>query len=184
MIYLIDGSIYGNFLITRGASSLVFFKAQRLNANLAMGDSCPRLKMKVIDQITEYRRFQISASELQTKRKALVQQRTVQNQLARYQQYSKNNSKAIASQFLYKADVAYNTHRAAIVHHWGAGGGGSHYNMANGKLFQKGFRLKGVVSRHSSQQARKTPQLRDGGANAVFGRTQGTSFKQKKGGKA
>jgi len=40
------------------------------------------------------------------------------------------------------------------VHHWGAGGGGSHYHTAGSKQFQKGVRIKGVISRHSKQGAK------------------------------
>jgi hypothetical protein len=63
-------------------------------------------------------------------------------------------SKAIASQFAFKAGAADNAARRAIVHHWGAGGGGSHYHNSGSKQFLKGVRVKGVVSRHSKQAAR------------------------------
>jgi hypothetical protein len=64
------------------------------------------------------------------------------------------NSKALPGQYIFKADFADNAARRAIVHHWGAGGGGSHYHMAGSKQFQKGIRVRGVVSRHSRQGAR------------------------------
>ncbi len=63
-------------------------------------------------------------------------------------------SKAIASQFAFKAGAADNAARRAIVHHWGAGGGGSHYHNSGSKQFLKGVRVKGVVSRHSKQGAK------------------------------
>ena len=40
------------------------------------------------------------------------------------------SSKAIASQFHHKQGESYNKHAHAITHHWGAGGGGSHYHMS------------------------------------------------------
>mmetsp|Transcript_70813 Transcript_70813/g.124989 ORF Transcript_70813/g.124989 Transcript_70813/m.124989 type:complete len:500 (+) Transcript_70813:25-1524(+) len=42
----------------------------------------------------------------------------------------------------------------AIVHHWGAGGGGSHYWGAGGKQYNKGNKVKGVILRHSRQGAK------------------------------
>ena len=63
-------------------------------------------------------------------------------------------SKALAAQFTTKAGFADNAARRAIVHHWGAGGGGSHYHTAGSKQFLKGVRIKGVVSRHSKQGAK------------------------------
>ena len=64
------------------------------------------------------------------------------------------NSKALPGQYTFKADFADNAAARAVVHHWGAGGGGSHYHMAGSKQFLKGVRVKGVVSRHSRQGAK------------------------------
>ena len=64
------------------------------------------------------------------------------------------NSKALPGQYTFKADFADNAAARAVVHHWGAGGGGSHYHMAGSKQFLKGVRVRGVVSRHSRQGAR------------------------------
>ena len=47
--------------------------------------------------------------------------------------WAKGNSKAIASNFIFKAGFADNKRTRAIIHHWGAGGGGSHYNMAGNR---------------------------------------------------
>ena len=65
-------------------------------------------------------------------------------------------SKALAAQYGTKAQFADNKARRAIVtHHWGAGGGGSHYHTAGSKQFQKGVRdREGVISRHSKQGAK------------------------------
>jgi pre-60S factor REI1 len=63
-------------------------------------------------------------------------------------------SKAISSSYTHKADAADNKHARAVVHHWGAGGGGSHYHMAGSRQYQKGNKVKGVVLRHSRQGAR------------------------------
>jgi hypothetical protein len=69
--------------------------------------------------------------------------------LSRMQVQSKGNSKAIASQFVHKEKPADNAAARAIVHHTG-----SHYVMAGSRQFQRGLRVKGVVSRHSKQGAK------------------------------
>ena len=58
-------------------------------------------------------------------------------------------SKALPSQFVYQPSPADNAAARAIVHHTG-----SHYHMAGGVQFQRGVRVKGVVSRHSKQGAK------------------------------
>jgi len=63
-------------------------------------------------------------------------------------------SKAMSANYTHKPDAADNKHARAIVHHWGAGGGGSHYHMAGSRQYQKGQKVKGVVLRHSRQGAR------------------------------
>ena len=69
--------------------------------------------------------------------------------------FHKGTSKAIASQYVFKASFADNKHARALTHHgYGGFGGGAHYTMAGSKQFQKGVRVKGVVSRHSVQGAR------------------------------
>ncbi|KAJ1458914.1 C2H2 type zinc-finger-domain-containing protein [Pelagophyceae sp. CCMP2097] len=77
---------------------------------------------------------------------------------------SNGNSKALAAQFAYKQDHANNTRMRAIVHHWGAGGGGSHYNMAGCKKVLKGQKSKGLVSRHSKQAAVRNGKTGGNGA--------------------
>jgi hypothetical protein len=79
-----------------------------------------------------------------------------QNQIAtRAMRHAKAGaSKALAAQYSHKAGFADNAARRAIVHHWGAGGGGSHYHTAGSKQFLKGVRIRGVVSRHSKQGAK------------------------------
>jgi hypothetical protein len=67
-------------------------------------------------------------------------------QLVRAHRAAKGNSKALPSQFVFKQDAADNKHTRAIRHHTG-----SHYHMAGSKQFQKGIRVKGVISRHSRQ---------------------------------
>ena len=64
-------------------------------------------------------------------------------------QFFKGTSKAIPSTYVRKADHADNKHARAIVHHTG-----SHYVMAGSRQYQRGVRVKGVVSRHSRQGAR------------------------------
>lgn len=65
-----------------------------------------------------------------------------------------NSSKALASQFVFKANAAHDATARAEVHHFGGGGGGSHYNMAGSKQQMKGVKVKGVISRHSRQGAK------------------------------
>ena len=69
--------------------------------------------------------------------------------------FASGTSKALASRYVHKADFADNKHARALQHHgYGGGSGGAHYTMAGSKQFQKGVRVKGVVSRHSKQGAR------------------------------
>ena len=66
------------------------------------------------------------------------------------------HSKALAAQFVFKASFADNKHARALQHHgYGGFGGGAHYTMAGSKQFQRGVRIKGVVSRHSKQAAKR-----------------------------
>jgi hypothetical protein len=58
-------------------------------------------------------------------------------------------SKALPSQYVHQPKAADNAAKRAIVHHTG-----SHYVMAGSKQFQKGVRVKGVISRHSQQGAK------------------------------
>jgi hypothetical protein len=61
---------------------------------------------------------------------------------------NKTGAKAIASQYYHKKDVVNDTTANANRHHTS-----SHYVMAGGVQFQRGCRVKGVVSRHSRQAA-------------------------------
>jgi len=68
-------------------------------------------------------------------------------------------SKALAAQSNFKASFADNKHARALMHHgYGGFGGGAHYTMAGSKQFQRGVRVKGVVSRHSRQAAKRNGQ--------------------------
>jgi hypothetical protein len=68
---------------------------------------------------------------------------------------AKGTSKALAANYVHKASFADNKHARAIQHHgYGSFGGGAHYTMAGSRQFQRGVRVKGVVSRHSVQGAR------------------------------
>ena len=69
--------------------------------------------------------------------------------LAKIAAVEKGNTKAIPSQYVFKQDVADNAAKRAVVHHTG-----SHYHMAGSRQFQKGVRVKGVISRHSKQGAK------------------------------
>ena len=74
--------------------------------------------------------------------------------LVKSARFARGNSKALASNYTFKKGTAWNKHRAATLHHWGAGGGGSHMMMCGSKQFQKGVRVNGVVLRHSKQGAK------------------------------
>ena len=79
----------------------------------------------------------------------------VNGALVKSSAWAKGKSKAIASTFIYKAGAADNARARALVHHgYGMDGGGSHYWLAASKQFQKGVRVKGVISRHSVQGAK------------------------------
>lgn len=92
--------------------------------------------------------------------------------LLRGSMFAKGNSKALSSTYIYKADAADNERARAIKHHWGAGGGGSHYHMAGSRQYQKGVRVKGVVLRHSRQgarlQAERNKKNRGNGSIAIL----------------
>jgi hypothetical protein len=82
-------------------------------------------------------------------RQAIRDQAEDNKLLARLAAEAKGNSKAIPSQYVYKPDTADNAAKRAVVHHTG-----SHYHMAGSKQFQRGVRVKGVISRHSKQGAK------------------------------
>ncbi|CAK0904097.1 unnamed protein product, partial [Prorocentrum cordatum] len=120
---------------------------------------------------------ELAIAQLKKRTAEIIQQRRTCSQLAKWHQLAKGNSKAIASTYVYKPNFAFNASRAAIVHHWGGGGGGSHYHSAGTKLFNKGFRLRGVVMRHSHQAALRNGKAgqqrcdnRKGGAGGHGGR--------------
>ena len=60
-----------------------------------------------------------------------------------------SSSKALPAQYYHRQDAADNADRRAIVHHTA-----SHYVMAGGGQYNRGFRIKGVVLRHSKQGAK------------------------------
>ena len=61
-------------------------------------------------------------------------------------------SKAIASQYLHPKNDTFNKHRQAVLHHWGNGGGGSHFHMSASKQFLKGVRISGVKQRRGGKK--------------------------------
>jgi len=70
----------------------------------------------------------------------------------------KYNKKAIASQFTHKSGTSFNKTIYAEKHHWGAGGGGSHYNMAASKQQLKGVNIKNIKQRRGGKLASKNHQ--------------------------
>jgi hypothetical protein len=87
-------------------------------------------------------------------------------------------AKALPSQYVHKPQAADNAAKRAIVHHTG-----SHYVMAGSKQFQKGLRVKGVVSRHSVQGA-KLQSARSAKRNAMGAREDARGERAEGGGKA
>ena len=77
--------------------------------------------------------------------------------LSRCYQYEGVGSKALPSQYHYKPGAAFDLRRAQNIHHTS-----SHYVMAGSKQFQRGVRVKGVVSRHSRQAALRNGVVLDG----------------------
>mmetsp|Transcript_80504 Transcript_80504/g.223987 ORF Transcript_80504/g.223987 Transcript_80504/m.223987 type:complete len:522 (+) Transcript_80504:98-1663(+) len=63
-------------------------------------------------------------------------------------------AKSVSQHSIHKYVAPDNKAMRAIVHHWGAGGGGSHYWGAGGKQYNKGNKVKGVILRHSTQGAK------------------------------
>jgi len=70
------------------------------------------------------------------------------NIAAMHESNANQGSKAIASQYYHRQFETFDKTAAAVRHHTG-----SHYVMAGGVQFQRGERVKGVVSRHSKQAA-------------------------------
>jgi hypothetical protein len=100
-----------------------------------------------IRKVTQDLHEQLMAKELRRERNQIALKAAI---------YAKGNTKAIASQYVRKQDVADNAAKRAIVHHTG-----SHYVMLHGKNYQSGNRLKGVVSRHSKQAALRQQKSKD-----------------------
>ena len=75
------------------------------------------------------------------------------------------NKKAIPSQFIHKDFNTLNKKRQANLHHWGNGGGGSHFHMSAPKQFLKGLRISGIKQRRggrsfkNAQNAKQTTKL-------------------------
>lgn len=69
-------------------------------------------------------------------------------------------SKAIPSQYVHKESPAFDARMSENRHHTG-----SHYVMAGGVQFQRGVRVKGVVSRHSRQAAIRNGPVGGGAQN-------------------
>jgi hypothetical protein len=87
-------------------------------------------------------------------------------------------SKALPSQYVYQPAAADNAAKRAVVHHTG-----SHYVMAGSKQFQKGLRIKGVVSRHSVQGA-KLQSARSAKRNGIVAREDARGERAEGGGRS
>lgn len=70
----------------------------------------------------------------------------------------KHNKKAIASQFCHKENTSFNKSNYAEKHHWGAGGGGSHYWLAATKQQLKGITIKNIKQRRGGHVSSKNHQ--------------------------
>jgi hypothetical protein len=81
-------------------------------------------------------------------------------QLVRSFQHEGMGSKALPSQYVHKQGAAFDSRMAENRHHTG-----SHYVMAGGVQFQRGVRVKGVVSRHSKQAAVRNGPVGGGAQN-------------------
>ena len=81
-------------------------------------------------------------------------------QLTKSFQFEGVGSKALPSQYVHKEDAAFDARRAENIHHRS-----SHYVMAGGVQFQRGVRVKGVVSRHSRQAAIRNGPVGGGAHN-------------------
>jgi hypothetical protein len=81
-------------------------------------------------------------------------------QLTKSFQHEGVGSKALPSQYVHKQGAAFDSRMAENRHHTG-----SHYVMAGGVQFQRGVRVKGVVSRHSKQAAVRNGPVGGGAQN-------------------
>lgn len=115
-------------------------------------------------ELIDIRRHEHQLLKANLNAKLQQQQRATNKILGRQMARTKGNSKAIASNFVHKEKAADNPAARAIVHH-----AGSHYHMAGSRQFQRGVRVKGVISRHSKQGA-KLQSARVAGKNMFAAR--------------
>jgi hypothetical protein len=105
------------------------------------------LAVRINKKVASYRTFKFMG-DLSDKMSLTQAQRKMQGIMVRSQAFAKGSSKAIASQFYSKQGQADNAAARALIHHgYGGGGGGAHFTMHASKQFNKGIRVKGVVSR-------------------------------------
>lgn len=127
------------------------------------------LAVRINKKVASYRTFKFMGDhgmgDLSGKMSLQQAQKKMNGLMVRSQTFSKGNSKAIASQFCFKQGAADNAAARSLQHHgYGGFGGGAHFTMHASKQFNKGIRVKGVVSRKakggSKMQAAKNKSNR------------------------
>jgi len=134
------------------------------------------LQVRINQKVARYRTYK-HLDDLSQKLSLEAAQKKVHGILCKSASVAKGNSKAISSTFTFKQGHADNFANRSLVHHgYGGGGGGAHYTMASSKQFNKGVRVKGVISRHSkagakmqaARQAKRNKSMRGNGSMAVM----------------
>ena len=109
-----------------------------------------RVTSKTYSTKTEIQRIEEQLQRSEIRSNQIKKERDNNKFLADNAKFAKKgDSKAIPSNYVYQPSPADNAEKRAIVHHTG-----SHYHMAGSKQFQRGIRVKGVISRHSKQGAK------------------------------
>ena len=111
-------------------------RAEELGSSSALAMAHGQIAMKVALRAEERKRHQL---------------------LTRSFALSGGTSKALAANYVHKADFADNKHTRALQHHgYGGFGGGAHFTMSGSRQFHKGNKVKGLVLRKVT--AAKTKQ--------------------------
>mmetsp|Transcript_230 Transcript_230/g.471 ORF Transcript_230/g.471 Transcript_230/m.471 type:complete len:598 (-) Transcript_230:2758-4551(-) len=122
-------------------------------------------EMNAVDKDVNHKETRVTTGSEESRN--LIAELEKQKSEARYnQQLTKSfqhegvGSKALPSQYVHKQGAAFDSRMAENRHHRG-----SHYVMAGGVQFQRGVRVKGVVSRHSKQAAVRNGPVGGGAQN-------------------
>ena len=143
-----------NLLEKRQRESLVQQKLSTQSPQILTPEQAEANRIKTLQAIQHFLSVYQAQQDVIKEEK---QNYKIASRSAMFENNRNQSSKANASTYYTKEMPAFDKVVAANVHHTG-----SHYVMAGSKQFQRGVRVKGVVSRHSKQAAvRNGQQQRD-----------------------